>query len=192
MRGGAAKARLQAEVAGRALDHLPDRRGVVEHEAEPAAKPPDVEHAGTGERALLPDGEQQLELHRRARGVERAGEREQHHHGGLVVGAEDALVGVFPDPLVEHGLDRRLRRHRVEMGAEHQRPSRRAGGAPAPLRPAGARAGCRSRSPSAARRRPGTVSMPRARSSAITRSPQPRSLPEGLSIRHSSANVPLR
>ena len=33
---------------------------------------------------------------------------------------------------------------------------------------------------------------PSARSSAITRSAQPRSRPEGLSIRQSSANVPLR
>ena len=36
------------------------------------------------------------------------------------------------------------------------------------------------------------TSTPSARSSAITRSAQARSRPEGLSMRHSSAKVPLR
>ena len=52
--------------------------------------------------------------------------REREHHGdrGLVVGAEDPLVGVFPDTVDEHGLDRRLQLHRVEVCAQQQRALR--------------------------------------------------------------------
>ena len=144
----AAKACLEPEVAGRALDHLPDRGGVVEDKAEGTAQAAHVEHARAGQRALLPDGEQQLELRRRALFPEPAGERQQHHDGGLVVGSEDPLVGVLPHALGEPGLHRRLQGDRVEVGAEHHPPGirRRRPTGPLPARrsrPAGGRGGCR-------------------------------------------------
>ena len=52
-------------------DHLADRRGVVEDVAEAAAQARRVERAGAGQRALLADREQQLEVDRRALGVRR-------------------------------------------------------------------------------------------------------------------------
>ena len=201
MRGGAAKGRLDAEVAGRLDDHLADRRCVVEDVPEVAAQATGVEGARARQRGLLADGEQQLDVHRRALAADVAGEREQHRHGGLVVGAEDALVGVLPVAVDEHRLDGRLQwngvqvraqqhgapgwRHRYRRASRRWRLPSRAGGGDAREQVAAVRARPRAR-----------VVLehltPSARSSAITRSAQRRSEPDGLSMRHSSAKVPFR
>ncbi len=95
VRGGAVEVGLDAEVRGRVDDHLADRRGVVEHVAELARRRRCVERARAGQRDLLADGEQQLEVDRRACAAHVAREREQHGDGGLVVGAEDRLRCAF-------------------------------------------------------------------------------------------------
>ncbi len=106
---------------GESIDDLADRRGVVEDVAEVAAQARGVERARAGQRDLLADREQQLDVHRRALAADVAREREQHRHGGLVVGAEDAVVGVLPAAVDEHRLDGRAQRHRVEVRAQQQR-----------------------------------------------------------------------
>ena len=96
MRGRAVERRLDAEMCRRVDDHLADRRGVVEDEAEVAAQARGVERARAGERDLLADGEQQLDVDRRTLAAHVARERQHHGDRGLVVGAEDAVVRVLP------------------------------------------------------------------------------------------------
>ena len=45
---------------------------------------------------------------------------EHHRDGRLVVGAEDRAARVPDDAVLDHGLDRTLRRNRVKVGAEEQ------------------------------------------------------------------------
>ena len=68
---------------------------------------------------------------RRALAADVARERQQHGHGGLVVGAEDPLVGVLPAAVHEHRLDGRLRAGRCRGGrrAAPSAPGCRSGGA---------------------------------------------------------------
>ena len=117
MRGGAAERRLDAEMRRRSHDHLSDRRRVVEHEAEVRVQRRGVECARALERELLADREQQLELDRRAVARGLAHEREYHRYGGLVIRAEDPVVGVFIYAVHEHGVDGRLRGNGVEVRA---------------------------------------------------------------------------
>jgi hypothetical protein len=80
-----------------------------------------VERASASEARLLAHGEQQLDVDRRALAADVAREREHDGDRGLVVGAEDALVGVLPHAVDQHRLDRRMRRHRVEVRAQQHR-----------------------------------------------------------------------
>ena len=59
--GAAVELRDDPVVGGRGDDDLADRRGVVEHVAEPAAQQADVERLRPAERDLLADREQQLD-----------------------------------------------------------------------------------------------------------------------------------
>ena len=90
--------------------------------ADPRAQALLVEGRGAAKPDLLLRREEQLDPAVRAvlghdppRGLEHRG------HGGLVVGAEDRATRVVDDAVLEHGLDRPCRRHRVEMGAEEER-----------------------------------------------------------------------
>ena len=102
--------------------------------------------------------------------MQTAGKHQQHGDGGLVVGAEDPLVGVFPEPIAQDRLHGGEQRHGVHVRAQQdalplaRRASLRGRGAGL------ARAGCRSRSPPPPRRRPPRTSIPSAPSSAFDQS----------------------
>ena len=178
------------------MHHLADRRGVVEDVAEVAAQARGVERARARERDLLADGEQQLDVDRRAL------------RGGRGARAPAARR---PRPCCRRRGSPRWRspsrRRRAPARpapaaapcrgartAAASAPARPASRAPAPAVPAGiareqvAAVRARRAAPASSSR----TSTPSARSSAITRSAQARSRPEGLSIRHSSAKVPLQ
>ncbi len=119
-------------VIGRGGEHdLADRGGVVEDIAVPALQAGRVELLGPEQRDLLAHREQQLDPDRRGLGLgqQAAGKLERDRDRGLVVGAQDAVVGVLPSPVDQHGLDRRRGRHRVQMGADEDAALARAGDA---------------------------------------------------------------
>ena len=127
MRGRAVELGLEAVVGGRGQHDLADRRGVVEDVAEVAAQAADVERLGARERVLLRDGEDELEAHRRAVGAgEAARDLQQHRDRRLVVGAEDAVVGVDPSAVDDQRVHRRAGHHRVQVRAQQQRSLGRA------------------------------------------------------------------
>ena len=74
------------------------------------------------ERELLAGGEQQLDADRGARARQAPRRREDGGDGGLVVGAEDRLVGVAEHAVLLLDLDRAGERDGVEVGAEQDRP----------------------------------------------------------------------
>ena len=117
----AAESRLDAVVGGRCEDDFPDRRRVVENEAELRLKPAAVERLGARERHLLAGGEQQLDAHGRALGREPASAAEDGRHRGLVVGAEDRVVAVAEDAVLARDLHRAGERDRIQVGAEQDR-----------------------------------------------------------------------
>jgi hypothetical protein len=80
-----------------------------------------VEDARTVETVLLADREDQLHADRRALDRCAMGERQQHRHRGLVVGAEDRVARALPAAIDEHGLDDALVGHGVQVRAEHHR-----------------------------------------------------------------------
>ena len=124
VRGLAVELGLHAVERRRGGDKLADRRRVVEHVAELRAQLRRVEALGAQQADLLGDGEEQLEADRRALDRAAAGDREDHRHRGLVVRAEDAGVRVLPAVVDQHGVDRRLRRHRVQVRAQQHGPLR--------------------------------------------------------------------
>ena len=124
-RVGRAAVELDVELAlmRRAEDHLADRSRVVVDVADARAEALLVERRRTTQPHLLHRREQQLEARVRPAALHQPrGALEHRRDGCLVVGTEDRPGGV-PDDLVlaDDGLDRRLRRHRVEMGAEEDR-----------------------------------------------------------------------
>jgi hypothetical protein len=126
-------------VGGRGDDDLADGSGVVEHEAERALQPGDVELLRPAERHLLADGEEDLDAHRRRLATRRIAPRQlqDDRYGRLVVGAEDPVVGVLPSSVDEHRLHGGSQRHGVHVRAEQhalRRPPRDAGEQVAGLR----------------------------------------------------------
>ena len=95
---------------------------MVKDVAEAAAQARAVERAGAREHALLADGKQQLDIHRHPLPAAAAGEHQQHGDGGLVVGAQDPLVGVFPEPIAQHRLHGSKQRHGVHVRAQQDAP----------------------------------------------------------------------
>ena len=172
----AQEARLQAVVGGRGHHQLSDRRGVVEHEAVLGLQPGGVHGLGTVQRALLAGGEQQLDAHGRAVGHEPARGAEHRGHGGLVVRAEDALVGVAESAALLHHVHRGGQRNGVQVGAQQDRAC-----ALGPLDAREQVAGVRARVGAAVS---SSTSSPISRSSAVTASATARSLSDGLSISH--------
>ena len=104
--GLAVELRGEAEVGRRRGDHLADRRRVVEDVAEVGLQLRGVELLGALQRVLLAGGEEQLEPDRRALDAAAPRQLEHDRDRGLVVGAEDAVVGVLPAAVDDHGVDR--------------------------------------------------------------------------------------
>jgi hypothetical protein len=117
--GGAVERGAQAVEGRRANDDLPDRRGMVEDEAERRAQDRGVERLGALQAGLLADGEQELDAHRRALDRRSVRERQQHCHRRLVVGAEDRVARALPAAVDQHRLDDAVVGHRVQVRAEH-------------------------------------------------------------------------
>ncbi len=114
--------RDHAHMRRRGDDHLAERGGMVEDEAELAAERPDVERGRALQAGLLADREEQLDadLGRLGAGpAEVPRELDHRRDGRLVVRTEDPAIGVLPDPLPQHRLDRGGQRHRVHVRAEH-------------------------------------------------------------------------
>ena len=116
---------------GRGLDVAADGPGVVEHVAAVGVEHRGVERGRSHQSALLADREHQLDS-----GVgqpvehERADRLQDHRDRRLVVGADDRGGGVSEHAVDEHRLERRGRRHGVEVGAQEQgAPGRRRGDA---------------------------------------------------------------
>ena len=108
------------------------------------------------------------------------GQREQHRHGGLVVGAEDRVARALPAAVDQHRLDDALVRDGVHVRAEHHGALRAAGDARQQVAALGAGLGGRA-----------VLGRPRSRARAGRPPPArpPRaSRPKGLGIAHSSAN----
>ena len=107
----------------RAHDHVADRRRLVVDEAELGLERCVVEREGAEQADLLLRREQELDAGvRPALGDDAARSLDQRDDGRLVVRAEDRPAGVPDDAvLADDGLERALRRHRVEVGAEEDR-----------------------------------------------------------------------
>ena len=142
-----------------------------------------------GERALLADREQQLELDGRALRVQLAGERGPRprrpccrRRGSSLAFSQTPSLSIGSTGACRGTVSRcaHIRTERTRLSAR----ACAAGGSRARRLPQS--------EPVSSPARSSSVSMPSPRSSALTRSAQRRSHPEGLSIRHSSANVPLR
>src|ERR1700733_709868 len=114
---------LDTKVGGRGDHDLTDGRCMVEDEAKVAVQQGCVKRACTGERDLLADGEQQLDVHRRPLASHVASKRQQHSYGCLVVGTQNAVVGVLPHAIHEYRLDGCLQRDGVEVRTQQQRES---------------------------------------------------------------------
>ena len=118
VRGLAVQRRLEPVVRGRPGDDLPDRRGVIEDEAELGAQAPHVEGLGARQRVLLADREEQLDADRRALDHGAPRQRHEHRDGGLVVGTQDRVARALPAAVHQHGLDRAVVRDGVEVRAQ--------------------------------------------------------------------------
>src|SRR3954467_10909739 len=130
VRGLAVELGGEAEVGRRRGDHLADRRRVVEHVAEVGLQLRGVELLGALEGVLLAGGEQQLEPDRGALDAAAPRQLEDDRDRGLVVGAEDAVVGVLPAAVDDHRVDRDAAVvDRVEVGAQEDRAPAAAGDA---------------------------------------------------------------
>ena len=102
---------------------------MVEDIPEAASQLRDIELLGPVEAVLLGDREQQLNSGWRGRADESARELDQHRDRGLVVGSENALVGIRPAAIDPYWLDRGEWRDRVHVRAEKQALARPTGGA---------------------------------------------------------------
>ncbi len=120
---------VEAIVRRRGDDDLADRRRVIEDVAPLAAQRRDVERLRAEQADLLADGEQQLEVDRRALDGAAARDLEDDRDGGLVVGAEDRVAGADPRTVVEHRLDRPGLGDGVEVRAQQDRALALAGDA---------------------------------------------------------------
>ena len=205
VRRGAAEVGLDAEVRRRVDDDLADRRGVVEDVAEVAAA------AATASNARAPaSAVSSPTVNSSSRSTGAPALRTWRASASSTATA--ALLSAPRTPSFSFsqkpststgstGASSGTVSRCAHSSSERRSPARRriAGRAAArrARRPSGGVAGMRaSRLPqSEPARGPASSSCaatPSARSSAITRSAHARSLPEGLSIRHSSANVPFR
>ena len=150
----AAEGRLHAVVASASSTITsPIGDGVIEDVAEArcAARAASNARAPASER-LLADGEQQLDVHRRALAVQTWRASASSTATAALLSAPRMPSFAFSQPpSSEHRLDRRLQRHRVEVRAQQQRRAL-AGrlAAPRAARAGSARAGCRSPSRSRA------------------------------------------
>ena len=122
MRRPAEEGGVELALVRRAEDHLADRAGVVVDVAQLRAQSPLVERGRAAQADLLLGREQQLNPAVRPVLGDYAPCRLEHRcHRRLVVGAENRPARVPDDPVVDHRLDRPLRRNGVEMGAEEER-----------------------------------------------------------------------
>ena len=110
-------------LVGRAHDHVADRRRLVVDEAELGLELRDVEGARADQADLLLRREHELDAGVRPALLDDPPRGLDHRHDGrLVVRAEDRPAGVADDAvLADDGLERPLRRHRVEVSAEEDR-----------------------------------------------------------------------
>ena len=106
----------------RAEDDLPDRRGLVEHVAHARRQSRLIECGGAEQTNLLFRREEQLDSRMRTVLCENATRRIEHRRNRrLVVGSEDRVGGIEDHAVVDDGLDRASRRHRVQVRAEEER-----------------------------------------------------------------------
>ena len=107
----------------RSEDDLAERRALVVDVPGGRHEPGVVERVRSSKRDLLLRREEKLDTCVAAPLSEHAPYRFEHHHDrGLVVGAEDRAGGVADDPvLVDHRIDRSLRRNGVRMCAQEDR-----------------------------------------------------------------------
>ena len=118
----AVEANLHRVRVRRAEDDLPDRRGLVVDVADLRSQPRRVERGRAEQADLLLRREQELDSRVRPAIREHAPRRLEHDgHGRLVVRAEDGAAGVADDAVLEHRLERPVRRDGVEMRAEEER-----------------------------------------------------------------------
>jgi hypothetical protein len=105
---------------GRRSEHdLADRRRMVVDESETRIEPRRVERARAHETHFLFRREDELDAGMREPfGDDPSRALEHRRDGRLVVAAQDRAGGVPDDPVLDDRLDRRLRRHRVEVSAE--------------------------------------------------------------------------
>jgi hypothetical protein len=81
-----------------------------------------VERGGAEQSDFLLRREEELDARVRAVLGEDAPRSFEHRRNGrLVVGAEDGAAGVAHDAVLDHGLERPLRRNRVEVRAQEDR-----------------------------------------------------------------------
>ena len=112
----------------RTQDHGPDRGRLVVDVADARLEALVIERRRALEPDLLPRREQELDPGMRTALGEDAPRRVEHRrHCRLVVGAEDRPGCIANDPVLDHRLDRRRRRHGVQMRAEEQRLPGRGG-----------------------------------------------------------------
>ena len=122
VRRAAVERHLERLRVRRAEDHDADRRRLVVDVADARAQPRVVERVGADEADLLLRREEQLDAGVRPALGEHAPRRLEHRRDGrLVVGAEDRPGRVPDDAVLDHRLDRRGRRHGVEVRAEEER-----------------------------------------------------------------------
>ena len=124
VRGAPVDLHLHRVRVRRAEDHLADRGGLVVDVADPRVQPLLVERRCAVQTRLLHRREEQLEPAVRPVLRQDPARRLEHHGDGrLVVGAEDRPGRVADDAVLEHRVDARLRRNRVEMSAQEERRS---------------------------------------------------------------------
>ena len=119
----AVKADEHRALVGRAHDHLADRSRLVVDEAELGLERRVIEGARTDQADLLLRGEEELDARVRPAFRDDPSRCLDHRHDGrLVVRSKDRPARVPDDAVVaDHGLERPLRRHRVEVSAEEDR-----------------------------------------------------------------------
>ena len=101
---------------------LPIGGGVVVAVPEPRVQAAGVELLGAQQPDLLHRRQHQLDAGVRPALADEVAHRAQHRgHGRLVVGAEDRRLGVHHAAVLDHRLDRRRRRHGVQVGVQEQR-----------------------------------------------------------------------